>query len=73
MHHFITKEFSLKSENELCGEDMPPGPYEQVETRLIFILLHWHAAPAKELTGLIYSHKEVSLGSKDSQIPCLNK
>ena len=29
-------------------------------------------APAKELTGHIYSHKKVSLGSKEPQIPCLN-
>lgn len=38
---------------------------EQIKTRLIFILLYWYAAPAKELTGPIYSHKEISLKSKD--------
>lgn len=72
MHHFFTKEFSLKSENELCGVGMPPGPYEQVKTRLIFILLHWQGALAGELTGHIYSHKEISFRSKYLQTPCLN-
>ena len=50
----------------------PQAHMSKWKTRLIFILLHWRDAPAKELTGHIYSHKKVSLGSKEPQIPCLN-
>lgn len=67
------KRILLKSENELCSENMPSAHMSKWKTRLIFILLLWHDAPAKELTGHIYSHKKVSLGSKEPQVPCLNK
>lgn len=59
IQHFFTTDFSLKLENELCGERMFPGPLEQIKTRLIFILLCWYAVPAKELTDRVYSHKGI--------------
>lgn len=43
IRHFFTKEFSLKSENELCSENMPPGPREQVKNKadLYLTTLAW--------------------------------
>lgn len=77
---FRSKYVTSSQKNSLWSQRMnsavricPQAHMSKWKTRLIFILLLWHDAPAKELTGHIYSHKKVSLGSKEPQVPCLNK